>query len=247
MRFSIIRRVHLAIFLVVLLAFAGLSVDLLAREISVPLEAVKGYTIPGQKAVPQNNVFSDFENLQGKVLFAASQENESSYEPNTAKLKEKLGHGVFTYYLLKGLKDKADEDNDGTITIEELKGYVTLKVQEFTQEHFMTSQKPLVKGNISAPIIAGKEKIEGEVKYVKGETNKQANQGDYVVINLGTKDGVKKEDSFKVFYASKGVGVIEQLQGKLRITDVIGPHLAVAKVTDSSFTVKAGYKVKMIK
>ncbi|MBS3788419.1 caspase family protein, partial [Candidatus Bipolaricaulota bacterium] len=209
-------------------------------------KTVKGYTLPGQKAVPRNNVFSDFENLKGKVLFAASQENESSYEPSTPELKEKLGHGVFTYYLLKGLKGEADKDDDGNITIEELKGYVTPEVQEFTQEHLAASQKPLVKGNISAPLIARREKLEGEVKYVKGETNEKANQGDYVVINLGTEDGVKREDTFRVFYASKGVGVIEQLQGKLQITDVVGPHLAVAKVEESGFTVKAGYKVKKV-
>ena len=52
-----------------------------------------------------------------------------------------LGHGVFTYYLLDGLKGKADLDADGIITVDEAYTYVSKKVPEvigplcFTREN----------------------------------------------------------------------------------------------------------------
>ena len=34
------------------------------------------------------------------------------------------GHGVFTYFLMEGLKGKADQDRDGTVTAGELFDFV---------------------------------------------------------------------------------------------------------------------------
>lgn len=42
------------------------------------------------------------------------------------------GHGVFTYYLLKGLKGEADANKDGTVTAGELFNYVRDNVQKAT-------------------------------------------------------------------------------------------------------------------
>lgn len=211
------------------------------------IKTVKGYTPPGQKDFPANSdVFSDFEELDGTALFAASKEGQESFEPHTDKLKEKLGHGVFTYYLLKGLKGEADKNKDGTITIEELESYVSPKVEKFTEENFPASQTPKVKGTINAPLLQEKGKLEGEVKYVKGAGKEEADKGDYVVINLGEEDSVRKEDRFEVLYAAKGVGVIEDLRTEIEITDVAGPQLAVGKVLESGLTVEEGFKVRKV-
>ncbi len=43
---------------------------------------------------------------------------------------ESKRHGLFTYYLLKGLRGAADNDNDGWVTLEELHDYVTPKVKD---------------------------------------------------------------------------------------------------------------------
>lgn len=50
---------------------------------------------------------------KGRVIMTASGANEVSAE------KDELRHGVFTYYLVEGLKGKADTDRDGLVTVDE--------------------------------------------------------------------------------------------------------------------------------
>ena len=52
-----------------------------------------------------------------------------------------LGHGVFTYALLEGLKGKADS-GDKRVTINELKAYLETQVPELTQQYKGTPQYP---------------------------------------------------------------------------------------------------------
>lgn len=40
-----------------------------------------------------------------------------------------LGHGMFTYFVLKGLNGAADENHDGSVSVDELYGYVRTSVQ----------------------------------------------------------------------------------------------------------------------
>ncbi|MFA6469450.1 MAG: caspase family protein [Bacteroidota bacterium] len=63
---------------------------------------------------------------EGIIVFTASQAGEVSQE------LEKFGHGVFTYYLLEGMKGEADFNNDYTVTIGELMDYVEEKVKRQT-------------------------------------------------------------------------------------------------------------------
>ncbi len=62
----------------------------------------------------------------GTVVFTASQPGELSQE------LDKFQHGVFTYYLLEGLKGKADFNNDYVVTITELMDYVEDQVKRAT-------------------------------------------------------------------------------------------------------------------
>lgn len=49
-----------------------------------------------------------------------------------AREDDDLGHGVFTRYLVEGLKDgKADRDNTGYITIDELYNYTYEMVKKY--------------------------------------------------------------------------------------------------------------------
>ncbi len=43
-----------------------------------------------------------------------------------------LRQGVFTYYLLRGLKGQADTNGDYLVTIKELYTYVYVKVRDYT-------------------------------------------------------------------------------------------------------------------
>jgi hypothetical protein len=52
----------------------------------------------------------------------------ASADEITGSLDEK-GHGVFTYYFLKGLNGEADPDHDGHVTLDKLQAYVQKAVQ----------------------------------------------------------------------------------------------------------------------
>ncbi len=64
---------------------------------------------------------------EGTIVFTASQAGEVSQE------LDKFGHGVFTYYLLQGMKGEADINNDYTVTIGELMDYVEENVKRQTK------------------------------------------------------------------------------------------------------------------
>jgi len=66
--------------------------------------------------------------------------------------REDLGHGVFTYYLLEGLRGKADLDGDGIITVDEAYNYVSKKVPEVTSQN----QNPVKKGEVEGQLILGR-------------------------------------------------------------------------------------------
>lgn len=61
-------------------------------------------------------------------MLTASRASEVSEE------REELRHGVFTYYLLEGLRGSADLDGDGVITVDEISAYVSRKVSMATRE-----------------------------------------------------------------------------------------------------------------
>lgn len=74
-----------------------------------------------------NQYLSDLsKSKEGTIVFTASQAGEVSQE------LDKYGHGVFTYFLLEGMKGKADFNNDYTVTIGELMDYVEEKVKRQT-------------------------------------------------------------------------------------------------------------------
>lgn len=52
-----------------------------------------------------------------------------------------IGHGVFTYALLKGLAGAAD-NGDGQVTVNELKAYLEIEVPELTQKYRGIAQYP---------------------------------------------------------------------------------------------------------
>jgi len=55
---------------------------------------------------------------------------------------EKLGHGVFTYALLEGVKGQADSNGDQKLTIRELSTYIENKVPELAEQFKGLSQFP---------------------------------------------------------------------------------------------------------
>jgi hypothetical protein len=82
---------------------------------------------------------------KGRIILTASGANEVSSED------EKLQHGIFTYFLLEGLRGKADTDKDGVITVDEVYGYVSRHVPQATGQE----QHPVKKGTVEGRLILG--------------------------------------------------------------------------------------------
>lgn len=70
---------------------------------------------------------------------------------NIAKEDKELKHGVFTSYLLKGLKDwTADYDDDGIITVDDLYRYT------FNETKAKGLQRPQIKGSYEGEMVLGR-------------------------------------------------------------------------------------------
>jgi len=82
---------------------------------------------------------------KGRVIMTASGANEVSAE------KDKFQHGVFTYFLVEGLKGQADADKDGLITVDEVYRYVSEHVPRATGQE----QHPVKKGSVEGSLILG--------------------------------------------------------------------------------------------
>jgi len=80
---------------------------------------------------------------KGRVILSASGANEVSEE------NHQLRHGIFTYYLLQGLRGDADVDQDGVITVDEAFAYVSLEVPRATGQE----QHPVKKGTVEGRLI----------------------------------------------------------------------------------------------
>jgi hypothetical protein len=76
-----------------------------------------------------NQYLSRFANDSDRAVITASDISQLSYESD----KWGGGHGVFTYFLLKGLRGEADFNKDGTVTAGELFPYIHDSVDKATE------------------------------------------------------------------------------------------------------------------
>ncbi len=80
----------------------------------------------------------DLSKSRGLYIMAASEADQ------TAKELRDLGHGVFTWSLIEGLKCNADFfEKDGIINVKELNLYVNKKVKETARKYNLTPQRPV--------------------------------------------------------------------------------------------------------
>jgi hypothetical protein len=76
-----------------------------------------------------NQYLSHFANDSDRAVITASDISQLSYESD----KWGGGHGVFTFFLLKGLHGEADYNKDGTVTAGELFAYIHDSVDKATE------------------------------------------------------------------------------------------------------------------
>ncbi len=87
---------------------------------------------------------------EGRAIITSSDVNEKSRESR----KWGGGHGVFTYYVLEGLKGNADSNNDRLVSVGELFRYVRQRVRLDTQ--FEQNPRMLVGANESLALAVAR-------------------------------------------------------------------------------------------
>lgn len=107
--------------------------------------AGRTFATASRRAVVSENFLTRLSKGKGRIVLSASKASEISEE------REDLGHGVFTYYLLEGLRGKADADKDGIVTVDEVYGYVSQRVPEVTGQN----QHPVKKGEVEGQLVLG--------------------------------------------------------------------------------------------
>jgi hypothetical protein len=84
---------------------------------------------------------------EGVCVISASRDREFSQEGR----EWGGGHGVFSHYLIEGLKGAADFDKSGSVTIGEITVYVSQQVRRATRN----SQNPIVAGRFDPSLVIG--------------------------------------------------------------------------------------------
>lgn len=102
-------------------------------------------SIEGLRSNLSDNFFGRISGGKGRVIITASGANEVSAEDDA------LEHGVFTYYLIEGLKGRADYDADGLITVDEAYRYVSDAVPRATNQ----DQHPVKMGAVEGQLVLG--------------------------------------------------------------------------------------------
>ena len=79
------------------------------------------------------------------VITASASDQIASSSPD-------LKHGIFSYYLMKGLEGEADENKDGTITIGKLQSYLAERVPRFAMT-MSRKQEPQLTGDANRVLV----------------------------------------------------------------------------------------------
>ena len=120
----------------------------------------------------------------------ASRDRERSFE----SAEWGGGHGIFTYYVVKGLEGLADASGDGIVTADELAEYVRTNVREATS----AQQNPTSdRGSFDADML---------LAYVPSNVNPAAPPAP----KFGTLIIESNQDGVEVFVNGKSVGVVDK-------------------------------------
>lgn len=92
----------------------------------------------GDKDLMMNSLYTNFNSKnQEQAILMSSKSEETSLE------SQGLRQGVFSHFLIRGLKGEADKNKDNIVTIKELYDFIYDNVKEYTGD----KQTPVIKGN----------------------------------------------------------------------------------------------------
>ncbi len=171
----------------------------------------------GVKNLTISEKFLEELSTEGRIIFTASKPDELSLEI------DEFQHGIFTYYLAEGLKGKADLDEDGVVTIDELYNYVFDNVTKKARQ-LGGKQHPLQKGEFVGKIPltcceTEKKKLIRELNFDAAELFEKE---EYEAAIKKWNEVIKKENN-----NSKALNGIEEAEKR------IGEKMAVLKKKQS--------------
>ncbi|MBL26752.1 MAG: hypothetical protein CMM50_04265 [Rhodospirillaceae bacterium] len=111
-----------------------------AQKVLVLVDACKsGAALMASRGLEERKVIRRLARSTGTHIVAAAGKDQFATE-----VKE-LGHGVFTYALLEGLRGQADgSPNDGVVTVRELVSFIENELPEISQQYKSQPQFPVV-------------------------------------------------------------------------------------------------------
>jgi WD40 repeat protein/uncharacterized caspase-like protein len=207
----------------------------------------------GLRAAAGNKVFTDIAGA-GKLFLAASREDESSYEYSS------LQHGVFTYFLLRGLGDEtlpevkglppiteqeADEDGDGRVTAGEIQKYLESRVPLYVKQNEGSNrQNPVMLGDENLRYLH----LDGYGIPLVGEVT--AIDQERVIISLGSQHGLQPGDRFEVIHIhileSPDGQTIEEPRAIIEVLYVLGPNRAACRIIECLFPIEVKDQVRPV-
>src|SRR6266436_2705239 len=117
----------------------------------------------------------------------ASRDRERSFESKDWG----AGHGIFTYYVVKGLEGEADESGDGIVTADELSNYVRRNVREATKgQQNPTSDRGSFDPNMLLAFLPAGLRVAHQPPPVDGTLVFESNMDGVEVFVDGTSRGV---------------------------------------------------------
>ena len=124
-----------------------------AQSVTVVIDACfSGASAGGMLIKEASPIFISVENpaanlTNGTILTSSSGDQISSWH-------SEVGHGLFTYYFLKGLRGAADGDHDRQVTSTELFAYISEHVPYLARRLFNREQTPqLMGGNLDQVLV----------------------------------------------------------------------------------------------
>jgi hypothetical protein len=125
--------------------------NITAQKILVLIDACKsGAVLLAFRGFEDRKALSQLSRATGVHVVAASAKDQFA-----AEVKD-LGHGVFTYTLLEGLKGKAAGAGEN-VTVRKLMGYIEEQLPELTKKYKQEAQFPVVDSRgMDFPLVQGK-------------------------------------------------------------------------------------------
>lgn len=160
---------------------------------------------------------------QGEYFLYASAEDQFSYETDLIN----PGTGIFTYFLINGLKGAADTDNDNNVSLEEIQSFVTKNVTRFAEKRLKKT------GTFrQIPSINFKNKTDGYDVFLTSELNKDT-VARYKKIVEQTMARIRTGDE-SYYLASRGVSGLSSIPSEPAINESIPFRNSLTEDTSGS-------------